>query len=83
MRLVLQDGQTARPLQEKGQKRAYKAKNRPICGAVCRFFNGLAWSDPCRGGWERIHVPLIASCAETGDLLAPLLRDGNAAPGPG
>jgi len=45
----------------------------------------MAWLGPTRvgGGWERIHVPLIASCAETGDLLAPLLRDGNAAPGPG
>jgi hypothetical protein len=29
---------------------------------------------------ERIHYPLIASCAETGDLLAALLRDGNAGP---
>jgi len=29
---------------------------------------------------ERIHYPLIASCAETGDLLAGLLRDGNAGP---
>jgi len=29
---------------------------------------------------ERIHYPLIASCAETGDLLGALLRDGNAGP---
>ena len=29
----------------------------------------------------RIHYPLIASCAETGDMLAGLLRLGNAAPG--
>lgn len=28
----------------------------------------------------RMHYPLIASCAETGDLVAGLLRDGNAAP---
>jgi hypothetical protein len=33
------------------------------------------------GHWrERIHHPLIASCVETGDLLAGLLRDGNAGP---
>ncbi|WP_254432262.1 IS1380 family transposase [Aquisalimonas sp. 2447] len=30
---------------------------------------------------DRIHYPLIASCAETGDVLAGLLRPGNAAPG--
>jgi hypothetical protein len=29
---------------------------------------------------ERIHYPLIASCAETGDLLAGLLGGGNAGP---
>ena len=29
---------------------------------------------------ERVHYPLIASCAETGDLLAELLRVGNATP---
>ena len=29
---------------------------------------------------ERIHYPLIAPCAETGDPLAGLLRDGNAGP---
>ena len=28
----------------------------------------------------RMHYPLIASCAETGDMLAGLLRDGNAGP---
>ena len=28
----------------------------------------------------RIHYPLIASCAETGDMLAGLLRRGNAGP---
>jgi len=28
----------------------------------------------------RIHYPLIASCAESGDMLAGLLRPGNAAP---
>ena len=30
---------------------------------------------------DRIHYPLIASCAETGDMLGGLLRPGNAAPG--
>lgn len=29
----------------------------------------------------RIHYPLIASCAESGDMLGGLLRPGNAAPG--
>lgn len=29
---------------------------------------------------SRIHYPLIASCAETGDMLAGLLRPGNAGP---
>ena len=29
---------------------------------------------------DRIHYPLIASCAETGDMLAGLLRPGNAGP---
>ena len=28
----------------------------------------------------RIHYPLIASCAESGDMLAALLREGNAGP---
>ena len=30
-----------------GQKRAYKAKKRPLFGSVFCCFNGLAWSDPC------------------------------------
>ena len=30
---------------------------------------------------DRIHYPLIASCAETGDMLGGLLRPGNAAAG--
>jgi hypothetical protein len=71
----------ARRLRAQGRKRLSRITIDIATACRCRRYGEQPGFSAYNGHVrERIHYPLIASCAETGDLLAGLLRDGNAGP---
>ncbi len=75
-----------------GQKRANKAKKRPVLEALYRFFNGLAWSNPCRARtstergrrwWERLPAAISSKRGAQGQSRPEAAPTAGTPPGTG